>query len=297
MRKLLTGLVSSVLIATSIVSFSSISASAADSADSTATPTVTPTPSATTTSEAATEKKVIDGTYALGATGPGGGFIFYVDKKGFKCGRTYSKTGSPTGGLCHYLEVAPSGWNNGKPGSTDPYMPWATEANHFKAVKGIESVNINCREKKPLSCLAGSAVGTGYKNSMAIVKQGNNATTSAGVARAYRGGSMNDWYLPSMTELNNLLKWAQGVPWKSNTTLVTGGTTNSPVYGATAAKVDAYSYSSSTEMYRDRNHTGNQDKFAHNVSWAIENYFKDDTLKLTGIEKTNKNYCRPIRAF
>ena len=243
------------------------------------------------------EANVSNGTYALGDTGPGGGFVFFIDKKGFKCGPKYTKTGSPTGGLCHYLEVAPSGWKSGKSGDLDPYLPWATEANHFKAVKSIEYVNINCWVKNPSICLAGSAVGIGYKNSVAIVKQGNGITTSAGVARAYRGGSLDDWYLPSLTELNNLLKWAQGVPWKSNTTVVTGGETNSSVYGATAAKVDAYGYSSSTEMYRDSSHTGNRPKYAHNVSFAMHNYFKYDTLKIAGVEKTDNNYSRPIRAF
>ena len=235
--------------------------------------------------------------YDVGSAGPGGGIVYYVSDEGFNCGPTYTSTGSPTGGLCHYLEVAPSGWKSGKSGDLDPYMPWATEANHFKAVKSIEYVNINCWVKNPSICLAGSAVGIGYKNSVAIVKQGNGITTSAGVALAYRGGSLDDWYLPSLTELNNLLKWAQGVPWKSNTTVVTGGETNSSVYGATAAKVDAYGYSSSTEMYRDSSHTGNRPKYAHNVSFAMHNYFKYDTLKIAGVEKTDNNYSRPIRAF
>jgi hypothetical protein len=214
MRKLLTGLVSSVLIATSIVSFSSISASAADSADSTATPTVTPTPSATTTSEAATEKKVIDGTYALGATGPGGGFIFYVDKKGFKCGRTYSKTGSPTGGLCHYLEVAPSGWNTD---ADDPLKVWANEI-HDLDVASI--TNDSIAYNNPLG------IGLGHKISNAIVDQGNNTLSAAGLARSYPGGSKDDWYLPTTAELNLLCQWARDVT-QDVTTPCTGGTLNS----------------------------------------------------------------------
>jgi hypothetical protein len=259
--------------------------------------TSTPTSSPAASASPSPESTVPAEGYSLGDTGPGGGYIFFVDKKGFKCGPKFSNNGSPTGGLCHYLEVAPSGWQSGKIGDRDPYMDWSTEANHFKAVKGIERVNINCRETKPPSCLAGSAVGIGYLNSVVIVKQGNGITTAAGASRAYRGGSKSDWYLPSLTELNNLLKWAQGVPWKSNTTEVTGGTTNSPVYGATAARVESAAYSTSTEMYRDNKHTGNRSKFAHNVAWVIENIFTNATMKTSGIEKTDSIYVRPIRAF
>jgi len=50
-----------------------------------------------------------------------------------------------------------------------------------------------------------SGIGLGYKNSLAIVAQGNDTTTAAGAARAYSGGSQSDWYLPSTAELNLLL--------------------------------------------------------------------------------------------
>jgi hypothetical protein len=53
-----------------------------------------------------------------------------------------------------------------------------------------------------------TAIGSGYKNSLAIEAQsGNVAESSAAVAaRAYRGGSKSDWYLPSKDELNELIR-------------------------------------------------------------------------------------------
>ena len=48
-----------------------------------------------------------------------------------------------------------------------------------------------------------SAIGAGYRNSLAIAAQsGNESTTSAAVAAlSYRGGDRSDWYLPSIDEL------------------------------------------------------------------------------------------------
>ena len=121
--------------------------------------------------------------YTVGQAGPGGGKVFYVATTAFNCGPTLAAT-------CTYLEAAPSGWNTG----ADPLLTWAT------------SVNNNPVTRVPGAGALETAIGTGYKNSDAIVAQTGNAAASSAavVARAYRGNSLNDWYLPSINELTEL---------------------------------------------------------------------------------------------
>jgi hypothetical protein len=54
----------------------------------------------------------------------------------------------------------------------------------------------------------GTAIGTGYQNSVDIVNQtGNVAASSAAVlARAYTGGNKTDWHLASRFELDELYR-------------------------------------------------------------------------------------------
>ena len=136
------------------------------------------------------------GACAVGETGPGGGIVFYVQASGgtFLCGATLDLK-------CKYLEAAPANWLAGTTG--DPTRSWATVGNQNTTVVGAD----------------GWDIGMGYKNSLAIVAQtGNAAATSAAVeARAYRGNSKTDWYLPSKNELNQLCNYAWNIT-VSNTT-------------------------------------------------------------------------------
>ena len=126
----------------------------------------------------------------LGSKGPGGGIVFYDAGSQQSWGR--------------YLEVAPPGWYDGN--SIDPFRPWAsgtrTEGNANLNVVGIEKL-VTDRVN-----ITGIVLGLGLTNSNAIVNQGNDGQTAAGVARAYSGGSKSDWYLPSIAELNLLCQWA-----------------------------------------------------------------------------------------
>jgi hypothetical protein len=117
--------------------------------------------------------------YNVGDTGPGGGKIFYKAATPFACGPTLNLT-------CTYLEAAPpTGGVIDNAGRA-----WSTGGNQTVSVSGAYDV----------------AIGTGYKNSLAIAAQsGNVAASSAAVqARAYAGGSKTDWYLPSKDELTEL---------------------------------------------------------------------------------------------
>ena len=202
----------------------------------------------------------------MGDTGPGGGKVFYVHASGtFACGATLAST-------CKYLEAAPSGWNTG----SDPTKAWAVAA--YQSADVSEITYDSPAYNNPLG------VGRGYANSNAIVAQNGayNAISNnyaAGAARAYRGGSKTDWYLPTTAELNLLCQWARGVA-PSVTTVCTGGSLNSSTYGASSAEFVADRYWSSSESGADG-------------AWV--QYFLDGR-QVSG-SKSSPFYVRPVRAF
>jgi hypothetical protein len=202
--------------------------------------------------------------YTVGQTGPGGGKVFYVATTAFSCGPTLTAT-------CTYLEAAPSGWNTG----ADPSLTWAT------------NVNNNRTTTVPAPGAIQTAIGTGYQNSNAIVAQtGNVAASSAAVAaRAYRGNSLTDWYLPSRDELNQMCKWARGITGDALTTLTTvctGGTSNS---GSSATGFVDNRYWSSTEFARN----SSEENIARGQNF--DGGSQDDG------EKSDIFFVRPVRAF
>jgi hypothetical protein len=208
--------------------------------------------------------------YQVGSTGPGGGFIYYVDDDGFDCGSSFTSTGSPTGGKCNYLEVAPNGWNGG----SDPGVVWAI--NTYKGSDILTIPNDLTAYNNEL------AIGLGYKNSIAIVAQniGGGTTYAAGLVRAYAGGSKSDWYLPTLAELSLMCQWSRGVA-PSVTTACAGGTTNSATYGAGSAGLSGRYYSSSEA----------QDRFS---AWS-----QDFGGAQNGGSKSPADFpkVRPVRAF
>ena len=210
--------------------------------------------------------------YLVGDRGPGGGFVYYVNDTGFDCGATYSATGSPTGGKCKYLEVAPSGWNTGN----DPLKVWAVSPN--------ESADVSTIANESSANNSASGVGLGYQKSVAIVTQNGlyNASSNnyaAGAARAYAGGSKSDWYLPTTAELNLLCQWARGVA-PSVITRCIDGTLNSATYGAGTAGFASGGYWSSSE---------------YDASNAWYPNFNNGFQNYGG--KNNALYVRPVRAF
>jgi hypothetical protein len=247
----------------------------------------TPSPSPSTVPSAATSLEY--GNFVVGDTGPGGGLIFYVSSKGFKCGPTYSKTGSPEGGLCHYLEVAPNGWKTDKGSKNDPHLYWAVKSKQKTDVVGIPDEFASY----PAPKISISGIGLGYKNSIAIIKQGNDANTAAGASRAYNGGSKNDWYLPTLAEANALCKWLVGVPSKSPATVCEGGTLNSPTYGAGISGFIASYYLTSSEHIN----ISSPKNLRHQDIWALELFETGLNSKFTRFGKYNSTYVRPIRAF
>ena len=211
------------------------------------------------------------GTCVVGDTGPGGGIIYYVDNSnGFNCGATDSNTGSPTGGLCHYLEVAPNGWNTGP----DPTLIFALPSYQSTAVPGValDSTANN----------SSTGIGLGYLNSAAAVTQGNDTTTAPGATRAYRGGGKSDWYLPTSAELNLLCQWDRGVT-QNMTTVCTGGALNSGTGASSAGFVGDY-YASSSQRIASQ-------------TWEQQFGTANGVGNQGSGMKYAAYYVRPIRAF
>ena len=205
-------------------------------------------------------------TCSIGDIGPGGGNIFYYSSAGFNCGPTFTSTGSPTNGLCHYLEAAPSSAASG----TFPY-----------ASTGFDNLDISTIPSDTNADYTSAAIGLGYKNSIAVVNQGNNSTSAAVAARAYQGGAKNDWYLPSQSELNQMCKWARGVAWTSDSTVCSGGTLNL----GTGAGLGASGFVSNFYWSSSERESSN--------GWGI--YFSGPTPDY--LSKFHVRYIRPVRAF
>jgi hypothetical protein len=136
------------------------------------------------------------GTCVVGASGPGGGIVFYVNEA--------NATGS------RYLEAALSGWNTG----ADPALEW-----------GVNTGGVDCSTLN-IAGAVGTAIGTGLANTTAITTACTAAQAPAAwAARNYTGGGLatGSWFLPSKDELNQLYTqravvggFAAGIYWSSS---------------------------------------------------------------------------------
>jgi hypothetical protein len=205
--------------------------------------------------------------YAVGDTGPGGGKIFYVASTPFACGPTRAAA-------CTYLEAAPSGWNTGN----DPQRRWANTTYQTTTVNNSTS---------PETATA-TAIGWGYRNTRAIILQGNTdtATSAAALADSHTvtvsGVAYDDWYLPSKDELNQMCKWQRGITGADLTTLTTvctGGVVNT---GTGASGFGEVLYWSSSE---------------NNTNYALTQAFTNLGTQASDGTKNLANYVRPVRAF
>ena len=237
----------------------------------TGTPTETRTATTYTITGTSASGETATATYRLrvtgdlGDTGPGGGIIYYYLAAGFSCGPDFTNTGSPTGGKCRWLEVAPSG-------AINSWRTWALDSLKATDVSGVSNESTAYNNQL--------AIGLGYKNSIAIVNQGNDSTTvAATAARAYAGRSLSDWYLPTTAELNVLCQWQSGVA-ASVTTQCTSPTLNSPIFGAGSAGFQAGPYWSSSEN-------------AASNAWSQD---FDDGVQ-SNINKFNQIRVRVVRSF
>jgi len=216
--------------------------------------TFAPQPSA----EAAPPTCAQGGVCQVGDIGPGGGIVFYVASGTFT---QTGATGSMCANSCKYLEAAPSGWNTG----SDPNRSYNSNS-------GLIGVNAQ-----------GTAIGSGYRNSLAVIAAGftDTATSAAALARSYRGGTKQDWYLASKDELNQMCKWVRGQAWGSDATICdSSGTINS----GSASGFGTNPYWSSTEN-------------GSNTVTAWWQSFVSGEQSTTDYKATDTRLVRPIRAF
>ena len=194
-------------------------------------PTTTTTVAPTTTTTVALTCAT-GGECAVGNDGPSGGKVFYYSATAF------TSTGSTCDTKCHYLEAAPTGWIV----SASP----ASQTNCTRTA-GTSSEDPNCVWSGNTSMLIGAtaqgtAIGTGYANTSAIILQSSSTGRAATTARAYQGGGKTDWFLPSKLELNQLCRYAWNLTVNNTDTTCTGMT------GTISAGLSSAVYWSSSEF-------------------------------------------------
>jgi hypothetical protein len=112
--------------------------------------------------------------YQVGDTGPGGGKIFMTPNSG-------------ANSTTRYFESAVSGWNGE---STDTLAPWCSITNQQLGSSGVAPQLLT--------------IGSGAANTNAMIAAGKCTSGAGNVARAYSGGGLYDWYLPSLGELQEM---------------------------------------------------------------------------------------------
>jgi hypothetical protein len=60
-----------------------------------------------------------------------------------------------------------------------------------------------------------TVIGSGWSNTMAIISQENHTSSAAQLCRDYRGGGMDDWFLPSQDELERMCWNLRGITYDS----------------------------------------------------------------------------------
>jgi uncharacterized repeat protein (TIGR02543 family) len=129
-----------------------------------------------------------DGSFSVGDTGPGTGKIFYVKPEGFTVQGYTGATGTFAAYTAHYLEAAPT---NETPAQWGDYGT---------AITGITTITTY-----PYTS-TGANIGYGRKDTATIVAHlsGKETGRAAQLCAAATHGGKNDWFLPSIDELNEI---------------------------------------------------------------------------------------------
>jgi hypothetical protein len=178
------------------------------------------------------------GTCIVGDYGPGGGTVFYVSETPF------TETGAPCSSTCKYLEARVA---------AGPSAQWS----------------VNFATTQIGSAAQGTAIGTGFGNTAAIISQNGafNASSNnyaAGGAASYTGGGKTDWFMPSKMELAALATYESTL------------STVDPIYG-------------NTQFFNSSSEFG-----ATNI-WG--QLMHSSGSPVSGVGKTDNNHYVSVRAF
>jgi len=211
----------------------------------------------------------------VGNRGPGGGTVVYV-------GETRQAWGQ-------YLEMAPSGWYSSVKtklpgvqanGFGDPSSDWC-ENTEMDLTASVTSQEL--KEK------LGIEIGKGLSNTQLMLAA---CKSGAGkLANSYAGGGLKDWFLPSISELNEMCKFASGIKTGVELFYLGGSVGNASTCG-TREMSGAYTalgdfFRGENKIYWSSSESGN------NRAWCQ----RFDDIWTSNWEKFNQFLVRPIRAF
>jgi len=197
----------------------------AKTSDQTITQKSTVAPTTTTVAPTTTTTTVAPVLYNVGDTGPGGGIVFYVDLT------------RPAGS--QYFEAACAGWQNNCDGATaDPTAQWGCYGTLITGADGL-------------------VIGTGEQNTADILAECLTVGIAADLADDYSHNTLDDWFLPSKYELNQMYIQRTAI----------GGF--------------------STDAYRSSSELGEYDAWSRVFACEVQNL---NCKYFTG-------YVRPVRAF
>ena len=132
------------------------------------------------------------GACVVGNTGPGGGYVFYVNTAGFTCGELMDVT-------CKYMELAPKTWGGGVADLKMGFVP-----SGFKSVAGLAEASAD-------------VVGRGAWNTRNLVSAWGSSVNYPALAADnytsnYLGVSKSDWFIGSYAELGLMTTVRDSLP-------------------------------------------------------------------------------------
>ena len=159
------------------------------------------------------------GTCSTGDIGPGGGIIFY------QASGTFTSPNAPCGSSCKFLEYAPIGWGVGISVQSGENAGTSSAWPEMKYCAGPgQTNNATLYQNQGRSTVVANTLGFGSK---ATSEMATNCTSGAGkVVDGLVYGGQSDWFLPSVTEMNELCKFVKNTSGKGvlSTECGSGGT-------------------------------------------------------------------------